>query len=289
MPLAGIQRDVIPGSCLGAVILTGILIGTVTVPTAMASVLTTPERAALLHEKFLENRRGRMATLVNPYRRPALAQIVAEFPPAWKVRRNSWHHQIGATVFWVGEQGSRRNPVSEVTSSWDPNWEASFGGYDNPVQRHGYWPRGFEPKLNPFYIALPYNDILHGREHRPEAPDIIPWFWRSFRGPGISVCHNRWIAIHHRGRIAYAQWKDVGPSAIDDWPYVFEGKRPRVNANQNAGINISPAVRDFLGIRGNANVDWRFVEEFEVPGGPWARWLPSHKDPSGRSGDRRQP
>ena len=278
MRLAGIHCDVISGSRRGAVILAGMLVGTGTVLPVAASVLTTAERTALLHEKFLENRRASITRLVNPYRSPALAQVVEELPPPWKVRPNSWHYQIRATVFWVGEQPTVRNPVSNAASSWDPNWEESFGGYDHPFKRRGYLPIGFEPKLNPFYIALPYNDLLHGREHRPEASEVIPWFWRSYRGPGVSVCHNRWVAIHHKGRIAYAQWKDVGPFTIDDWPYLFEGKRPRAAANQNAGIDISPAVRDFLGVRGNADVDWRFVEESEVPGGPWAKWLP----PQGR-------
>ena len=60
--------------------------------------------------------------------------------------------------------------------------------------------------------------------------------------------------------------------ARDDWRYVFNGERPRPNPNQNAGIDISPAVRDFLGMKGNADVDWKFVEDYEVPMGPWARW-----------------
>lgn len=272
MRLAGIHCDVISGSRCGAVILGAVL--AVTVLPVAAAVLTTTERTALAHEKFLEDRRASITNRVNPYLGPGVAQVVEELPRPWKVRRNPWHHQIGATVFWVGEQPSARNPVSNISSSWDANWENSFGGYDHPFKRQGYFPLGFEPKLNPFYVALPYNDLLHGREHRPEASEVIPWFWRAYRGPGVSVCHNRWVAIHHQGRIVYAQWKDVGPFTTDDWPYVFQGKRPRSNANQNAGIDISPAVRDFLGMRGNADVDWRFVEESEVPGGPWSKWLP---------------
>ena len=242
---------------------------------ASGSVLTTVERTALAHEQFLESRRASLKARVNPYLGPSVAQIVEEFPEPWHAKRNPWHYKIRATVFWVGEKPTPRNPTSNTASSWDPHWETSFGGYDHPFKRRGYSPAAFEPKLNPFYIALPYNDLLRGREHRPEAAQVIPWFWRSYRGPGVSVCHNRWVAIHYRGRVAYAQWKDVGPFAIDDWPYVFEGEAPRANANQNAGIDISPAVRDFLSMRGNADVDWRFVEEYEIPAGPWAKWLPS--------------
>ena len=32
---------------------------------------------------------------------------------------------------------------------------------------------------------------------------------------------------------------------------------------------LSPAVRDYLGLAGLDRVDWRFVERYEVPSGPW--------------------
>lgn len=241
--------------------------------TAEGAVLTTSERTELAHNIFVESRRSVMAHRENPYAGPAVAQVVKEAPQKWEAQTNPWHYQIRATVFWVGEKPTSRNPVPNAASSWDPNWEKNYGGYDHPFKRVGSRPAAFEPNLNPFYIALPYNDLLKGRDHRPEASEVIPWFWRRYRGSGVSVCEDRWIAVHHKGRIAYAQWKDVGPFTIDDWPYVFKGERPRPNSNQNAGIDISPAVRDFLGLRGNADVDWRFVEDAEVPDGPWAKWI----------------
>ena len=53
------------------------------------------------------------------------------------------------------------------------------------------------------------------------------------------------------------------------------------NRNQTAGIDLSPAVRDFLKLRSGAAVEWRFAEEAEVPAGPWKNWtrepaLPHH-------------
>ena len=88
------------------------------------------------------------------------------------------------------------------------------------------------------------------------------------------TCHeNRWIAIHHRGKICFAQWKDVGPFRTDDWKYIFQGQRPQPNPNGNAGIDLSPAVRDYLGINGSGKVDWRFVDDHEVRDGPWAPWV----------------
>lgn len=236
-------------------------------------VLTTEARALVEHERFLDARRDGFSRLEAPYRTPAQARVVVEHPAPWKVAKHKWHHQITATVFWVGEQPTARNPTPNTASSWDPLWQQSFGGVDDPVRRDGYQPYGFAPRMNPFYIALPYNDLTPNGTHRSEAPDVIPWFWDAYRGQSISVCEDRWVAIHHRGRICFAQWKDVGPFRTDDWEYVFKGHPPKPNPNQNAGIDLSPAVRDFLGIRGKAKVDWRFVEENEVRQGPWAEWV----------------
>ena len=33
---------------------------------------------------------------------------------------------------------------------------------DDPDARDGCRPAGFEPQMNPFYVALPYNDMAHG-------------------------------------------------------------------------------------------------------------------------------
>ena len=101
---------------------------------------------------------------------------------------------------------------------------------------------------------------------------MIPWFWQDYRGDGISVCKGRWIAIHWRGRICYAQWEDVGPFEIDHWQYVFGDQAPRPNRNHDAGIDLSPAVRDFLGLRSGERVQWRFVDTRQVPPGPWHDW-----------------
>ena len=272
MTLSGIHYAI--SAPLYVAVLLGGILGPLN-PKATATVLTTVERTAQIHEEFLTDRRVSLAARKNPYLGPPVAQIVDETPPPWKVKSNPWHYQIRATVFWVGERSTPGNPTPNTASSWDPNWEENFGGYDHPFKRNAFLPAGFEPKLNPFYVALPYNDLVAGSSHRPEASSIIPWFWQRYRGSGISVCHNRWVAIHHNGRIAYAQWKDVGPFTVDDWPYVFQGEQPRPNRNQNAGIDVSPAVRDFLKMRGNAEVDWKFVEESEVPAGPWEKWIHS--------------
>ena len=187
--------------------------------------------------------------------------------------RFPWKTNIVTTVFWVGETPTVNNPVPNRSSSWDINWMSNFGGYDtpDPSQRRGYIPARFTPRLNPFYIALPYNDVERGH-HKPEARSVIPWFREAFERDGKSVCENRWVAVRTRaGKICYAQWSDCGPFRTDHWQYVFGDERPKPNLNRGAGLDVSPAVRDYLGLNASWDVtDWKFVDFREVPHGPWS-------------------
>ncbi len=186
--------------------------------------------------------------------------------------RYPWRNNIVTTVFWVGEQPTKNNPTPNCKSSWDPNWHANFGGYDNPdpATRANYLPKKFVPRQNPFYIALPYNDTTRGTT-KPEARKAIPWFKQAFVRPGKSVVKGRWVAIRHKGKIAYAQWEDCGPFRTDHYQYVFGNERPKPNLNQGAGLDVSPAVRDYLGLKGKDVCDWKFVEARDVPNGPWTK------------------
>jgi hypothetical protein len=98
---------------------------------------------------------------------------------------------------------------------------------------------------------------------------VIPWFRDCFQQSGKSVLKGRWIAIHHGGRTAFAQWEDCGPFRTDHWQYVFGKALPKPNLNRGAGLDISPAVRDYLGMGKNDLCDWKFVEAGSVPDGPW--------------------
>jgi hypothetical protein len=180
--------------------------------------------------------------------------------------RYPWKIGIVSTVFWVGETGS--GPAN-TRSAWDPNWEVSYGGVDDPVRRNGFEPAGFRPLQNPFYAALPYCDMQAGRL-KPEAPKVVPWFIERFRGPDQSVCKGCWLEIRHGPKACYARWEDVGPFRTDHAAYVFGEERPSPNLNHGAGIDVSPAVRDYLGLGSLDLVDWRFVEQAEVPSGPWS-------------------
>jgi hypothetical protein len=189
------------------------------------------------------------------------------------LERSRWKIGIMTTVFWIGERPTANNPVPNDRSSWDPNWFSNYGGYDDPNSkfRKDFIPMSFLPRQNPFYVALPYNDV-EGGHTKPEAKGLIPWFKDAFVRDGQSVLKGHWLAIRHGNRVCYAQWEDCGPFCTDHWQYVFGDERPKANLNQNAGLDVSPAVRDFLGLRDIDVCDWKFVEFPEVPPGPWAMY-----------------
>lgn len=187
--------------------------------------------------------------------------------------RYPWRNNIVTTIFWVGERATANNPVPNRSSSWDRDWSFNFGGFDNPdpSARRGYIPASFVPRQNPFYCALPYNDVTRGTT-KPEARRVIPWFRETFVREGQSVCRDRWVAIRKSNRVAYAQWSDCGPFRTDHYSYVFGNERPKPNLNGGAGLDVSPAVRDYLGLAPTDVTDWKFVEFSEVPAGPWTRY-----------------
>jgi hypothetical protein len=184
-----------------------------------------------------------------------------------------WKLGISTTVFWIGEPASVRNPVDNLRSAWDRDWMLNYGGADTPdsSRRQDFRPISFVPRENPFYVALPYNDQVPGGI-REEASKVIPWFDPVVAAQGKSNLKGRWLAVRKGSQTCYAQWEDVGPFEVDNWEYVFGNERPRPNRNRDAGIDVSPAVRDYLGLAGIDVTDWRFVEAGEVPDGPWKHY-----------------
>lgn len=183
--------------------------------------------------------------------------------------RYHWKHGIVTTLFWVGHTPDGKAGLT--ASAWDPDWVRTFGGFDDPLPAHrkDFLPSTFVPRQNPFYVALPYNDVAGGKT-KPEAAIVIPWFKEAFVTDGQSVCQNRWVAVRNAaGKVCYAQWSDCGPFVSDHWQYVFGDDLPKPNLNQGAGLNVSPAVRDFLGLSSTDVTDWKFVDLREVRSGPW--------------------
>ena len=106
-------------------------------------------RALKLREKALEELSPHVLTPL--YRNPAT--------------ETKWKRSIITTVFSIGE---RRG--GNQSSAWEDEWQKKFGGYDDPnvKARTGFIPSAFKPGLNPFYVALPYNDVVQGTT-KPEA------------------------------------------------------------------------------------------------------------------------
>jgi len=170
------------------------------------------------------------------------------------------------TLFWVGEPSNADNDfIPNDVSYWDQNWQANYGGVDAPERRRGHWPGGFIPKENPFYVALPFGEFIRGYELKPKVRSI-PWY-----RPGLSpVLKNRWVEIRRRGRSCYAQWEDVGPNGVDDFAFVFgRATKPKNKFEAKAGLDVSPAVWQYLGMNDNGITAWRFVDATDVPAGPW--------------------
>lgn len=178
-----------------------------------------------------------------------------------------WKKKIVTTTFWVGQDATTYNDTTNYSSAWDTKWTKSFGGTDNPSQRFGFLPKGrFAVTQNPFYFALPFNDVKY--------PDLarkwVPWYNKeqAKQQRYTSQCKGRWIEIRNAdGKACYAQWQDVGPFRYDHAQYVFGKERP--TTYNKAGLDVSPAVKTFLGLDGLDLCDWRFVEAWEVREGPW--------------------
>lgn len=191
---------------------------------------------------------------------PANAPFVFNnWPPDQRSEIYPWKNSIVTTVFWIGKGSS--------ASGWDPNWERNNGGGDNEFSLSGYAPKQHASTLNPFYVALPFNDLTH-----PElAARWLPrgWYKPPCDGKAVSARKNRWIELKSQsGRCCFAQWEDVGPAKTDDAAYVFGSDRPI----GKRGLDVSPAVAKYLGFTSGSSLSWRFVDNDGVPPGLWLRY-----------------
>jgi len=182
---------------------------------------------------------------------------------------------IVTTYFWIGQGSTGYNSTTNYASAWDMRWTSSFGGVDQPYKRGTTptsiitLPKKFAPTRNPYYVALPFNDIKYPKL----SAKYIPW-WNAAahrKRPYTSQVRGRWIMIEFEGKVCFAQWEDVGPLRYDHVGYVFGNERP-TREHSNAGLDVSPAVRDYLGLTGLNKTNWRFVEDDEVPYGPWIEY-----------------
>jgi hypothetical protein len=175
------------------------------------------------------------------------------------------HHGITTSMFYIGEPASAENGyIANADSAWDEQWVEGYGGTDDPQHRRGWQPAGFTPKENPFYVALPYNDLDAAGNRKSSATTI---YWYSQADSGQSLLKNRWLRICTDTACAYGQWEDVGPFGEDDISYVFGDARPTNTRGLGAGIDVSPAIDQYLRLHGSGTVAWQFVST--PPPGPW--------------------
>jgi hypothetical protein len=184
---------------------------------------------------------------------------------------NKMHYGITATQFWVGQGPSADTGwTNNYDSAWDTWWTEHYGGFDDPNNRNGYYPAAFTPKENPFYVAVPYTDFGDAGR-KADAFQVVPWAKeKSTWGYQESMIKNRWVKITKNGKAVYAQVENSGPGPTNDWQYVFgTNPQPTTSFGWKAGIDVSPAVRDYLTLNAVDVVDWQFVDASQVPSGPW--------------------
>jgi hypothetical protein len=203
------------------------------------------------------------------------------------------HTNITATTFWVGEiLDPDASDGSQVLSTYDSLWIESYGGCDGYIDENGacqtekrvasngYFPLNMTPLENPFYLDLPYDDINNpiGFADRDR---VIPWaaekpYSDHVGDRNFSYMKNRWVQISRGDVTCYGQIQDAGPAEYSDADYVFSttDRRPLNKKWASAGLDVSPALNSCLGfpkLDYIEPVDWRFVDDEDVPEGPWTR------------------
>lgn len=204
-----------------------------------------------------------------------------------------WHTGIIATTFWVGEVfDASASDGSQRISTYDSDWLGSYGGCDGiqvgeecrtetRTAEDDWFPSAMTPLENPFYLDLPFDDV-NDDEGFATRGQVIPWaldpaYAPLVDDPSASLMKNRWVVLRKDGRVCYGQIQDAGPGEYRDAAYVFgsDDRRP-ANARYNgAGLDVSPALNGCLGfadLNGDGDrVDWAFVDDADVPAGPWTR------------------
>ena len=202
-----------------------------------------------------------------------------------------WHTNIVATTFWVGEiHDPNAADGSQERSAYDSFWLESYGGCDGKVidgscesevrtEEESWLPRNMTPLENPFYLDLPFDDVNDPRAFAIRQY-VIPWadepgFAGREKDKSFSYLKNRWVRITKGDRECYGQIQDAGPGVYDDENYVFsdDDARPANTDYNGAGLDVSPALNGCLGFEAlngaNDRVSWQFVDDEDVPDGPW--------------------
>jgi|ERR1700746_3726107 hypothetical protein len=240
-------------------------------PSLLLSTLVGLALIGTVHAGKLQEEILRQASVMHLVKRPSLVYLTLQvrkevlFNTSWSPFRPgaNWH-TCQTTVFWCGEPATAHSP-SNFESSYDPLWFLHYR-YENS-----------------FYVAVPYCDIDDHGHTKPTAV-MAPWYRSEFKADGISIMKDRWVELRAGNRIAFAQIKDSGPYSSDDPEYVFGNAPPLPHANNQAALDVSPAVRDYLGLSGLSTCSWRFCSAQKVIPGPWTTYALSLYESEGLNG-----
>lgn len=224
------------------------------------------------------------APSAKPSARPPAPPTASRYP---------WHTDIPSTTFWVGEIfDPNASDGSQVISTYNGSWLRDYGGCDGRVvgkdcrterrtAANGWFPTRMTPKENPFYLDLPFDDVNDPIGLRTRGK-VVPWahqgrFAKLVGDANASLMKNRWVELRHDGRTCFGQIEDAGPGQYHDARYVFghDDARPANRRYGGAGLDVSPALNGCLHyaeLNGDTDrVSWRFVDDRDVPKGPWTR------------------
>lgn len=201
---------------------------------------------------------------------------------------DGWHDGVQATTFWAGELYDPDLGVEgqNISSAWDVDWTEHHGGcdgveieadadtgnvcgFEERVAAEDFMPRAMTPRENPFYLALPFDDLNNDdafsqRANIPWADD--PGYAGRLEDRDFSYMKNRWVQVEGPDGSCYGQIEDAGPGEYADFGYVF-GDAPPI---EEIGIDLSPSLYACVGLGPEAGigvVSWRFVDR--PPPGPW--------------------
>lgn len=139
-------------------------------------------------------------SIITPMSDTNIAQLQENEPitPNNNIAPNNAFKKTITSFFWVGEEsGPENDNIANYASTWDDYWMEHFGGIDSSTDRCDYLPCSFTPEENPFYFALPYND-LGNNDKRKESSKNIPWY--DDEGNKKSILKNKWIEIKYNNK-----------------------------------------------------------------------------------------
>ena len=190
-----------------------------------------------------------------------------------------WKEGIVTTVFWIGEEAAGNNPVPNFSSSWDLNWEQSYGGFDNPN------PRRPQPQFRPGQFHPPPKPLLHraalqrrdSRDNQAGSQNRHPVgsATSSSAASGRKASPSATIAglpsaAAPPAKSATPNGAIAAPSAPITGITSSATRNPSPTSTRAPASMSRPPCAIICNSAAPMRPDWKFVEVGDVPNGPWA-------------------